>query len=184
MGSGTPQRGATLATVFLVLALAGCATPAADPTPDAMAPETSTPTPTPTPSPSETDPPTGEPFQVSIELEAQLQADGSLLVVATTNLPDGAELGGWLSSGDYQAQDRRYVDGGKVELGPFSDNYEPLASGTYKFSVSLSIASLQSAEVRQYIGEKGDLMTGPFVYPSDIGDEGNVVRFETTVTIP
>ena len=121
---------------------------------------------------------------MSISVEPEHTAAGTLIVTATTNLPDGAELMGWLSSGDYQAQDKQFVDGGVVVLGPFGDNGSGLQSGTYNLSVSMSVARLQSDEVRAYIGEKGELMTGPYVHASDIGDEGNSVRFDTTVSIP
>ena len=96
---------------------------------------------------------------MTLDVAAEVTASGTLLVTVATNLPDGSELGGWLSSGDYQAQDRRYVDDGVVVLGPFSDDGGRLQPGTYDFSVSMSIARLQSAEVRRYVGEKRELMT-------------------------
>lgn len=172
------------AAVLLLLTLAGCVStsepltesaPAVSPPPSATA--------TPTPSPSETDPPTGEPFQVTLDVSAEVASSGMLLVTVATNLPDGSELGGWLSSGDYQAQDRRYVDRGVVVLGPYGDHGAGLQSGTYDFSVSMSVARLQSREVRQYIGEKGELMTGPYVVPDTI-EGGFWVNFDTTVAIP
>ena len=120
---------------------------------------------------------------MTLDLAAEVTASGALLVTVATNLPDGADVGGWLSSGDYQAQDHQFVDGGVVVLGPFSDDGGRLQSGTYGFSVSMSVARLQSAEVRRYIGEKGELMTGPYVVPDTI-EGGFWVNFDTTVTVP
>lgn len=178
-----PGKTRLLVTAALLVALAGCSSAPEPPAEESPTAEAPTPSATPTPSPSETDLPTGEPFQVTLDVAAEVTSSGTLLVTVATNLPDGSELGGWLSSADYQAQDRRYVDGGVVVLGPFSNDGGRLPSGSYDFSVSMSVARLQSPEVRQYIGEKGELMAGPYVVPDTI-EGGFWVNFDTTVVIP
>lgn len=172
---------ATFTLVVLFVCVAGCSAPAEpEPTPP---PTAETPTPTPTPSPSETEPPTGAPFEVSITFEATHNADGTLSVTAESNLPDGADLMASLRTPDgSMAQDRAFLDSGRVEFGPFSDHGGRLPSGSYELSISMSTARLQSATVRQYIGETGELMTGPLVVPDTI-EGGYWVNLTSIVTI-
>jgi hypothetical protein len=144
--------------------------------------ETSVTTPEPEQVPVESDPPTGQPFEVSLTYELTVNPDGTLLVVAQTNLPDGAELMAGLFSDGYHGQDKSYVDGGVAEFGPFGDGGGAMPTGSYELSISLSMASLQSAAVRNYIGESGELMTGPHVVQDDI-EGGFWVDLNQIVTI-
>lgn len=49
--------------------------------------------------------------------------------------------------------------------------------------ISLSVARLQSAVVRECIGQKGENLRGPLVQKDDI-EGGNWVRMQRTVMLP
>ena len=49
--------------------------------------------------------------------------------------------------------------------------------------ISLSVARLQSAEVRDCIGQKGERLRGPLVQKDEI-EGGNWIRMQRTVTLP
>jgi hypothetical protein len=57
-----------------------------------------------------------------------------------------------------------------------------MPDGNYNFSISMSTASLQSAAVRKYIGEEGELMTGPLVVASDVSGS-SYVSLDTILTV-
>ena len=86
------------------------------------------------------------------------------------------------SGAGYHAQDSALLADGVAVFGPFSDNGAGLPEGNYDLSISMSIASLQAAAVRQYIGENGELMTGPLVVGNSIAD-GYHVSLDTTLQV-
>ena len=117
-------------------------------------------------------------FEVTINVSGSWD-DSSVVFDVDTNLPDEAELMFTLGNGDYNtedeftAQDKAVVEGGHITTSGFSLKGEPL-SGDYDLSVSMSLPSLQSDNVRAKVGEKGEFMTGPFVEGSDISDAKTV----------
>lgn len=107
-------------------------------------------------------------FEVTMDVAASKVDDGVIFNVKT-NLPDEAELMFTLSCGDYnadeipfRAQTKATVSGGKATSNAFSNKGNPL-SGDYDLSITMSLPSLQSDEVRETIGQKGENMTGPLV---------------------
>lgn len=116
-------------------------------------------------------------------MEAQVNPDGMISVSATSNLPDGTELGGTVfQEGGYMGQDSQTLDGGVAEFGPFGDDGGPLAPGTYVVSVTMPIARNQPDSVRAVIGENGENLTGPLVETEDITGDA-VVSVEETLEI-
>jgi len=176
---------ASAATVVAasLLILVGCA---GQPDTDSHSAPESTPTttaPDPTPVPIETDLPTGLPFEVTITFEPTVTSSGQLTITATSNLPDGAELMTSLySDAGYHGQVKAFLSDGAAVFGPFSDQGSAMPVGNYDFSISMSTASLQSAAVREYIGEEGELMTGPLVVASDESGS-SYVSLDTILTV-
>lgn len=166
--------------IALVLALSACA-PEATTTPSATAQPSASATPKPTPTAKAVEcPPT--PLDVTITYELTTDASGGIKINATSNLPDGAEMGAsFFVEGGYFAQDEGTLENGQVSFGPFSDKGTPLR-GTYEMSITLSIARNQPASVQACIGAAGELLTGPLVSTEEItGDK--VASLDVVVTV-
>lgn len=148
-----------------------------EPTTDLIATETPTPT---------IAPRTPEEFEVFITPTGSFDGNGVVFEIST-NLPDESVLMLSLSSGDYNtdthftAQTKVTVSNGNAISEGFSNKGAKL-SGSYDLSISMSLPHLQTDAVRKYIGENGELMTGPLVVSSDYGD-ANVVQALFSVTV-
>jgi len=159
----------------VLLGVGGCSsselTTVAEPSPTATLPTTvETPL-----QPKPTTPASTTPFEVTVTSDAIVDANGQVNVAVHTSLPDGAELMiGLFSDAGYRAQDTAFVADGEARFGPFSDDGDQVPVGSYELSISMSLAFLQSAEVRQTIGQRGELMTGPLVTTDEITGENSV----------
>lgn len=130
---------------------------------------------------------TAEPkdFDVTIEPSASWDNEKAVFDIKT-NLPDETVLMLSISSGDYNvdtantAQDKVTVKNGSAKSSGFSNKGSKL-SGNYDLSISMSIPSTQSEEVRKVIGEKGEYMHGDLVKNAEITD-ANVVAAMFTVS--
>jgi hypothetical protein len=93
------------------------------------------------------------------------------IIYGTTTLPDGAKLLVTLSRPEskYMAQDDVVVRSGQFRTSSFTQRGQPFNPGTYGVVVSMSLAELQSPEVRAVIGSKGEKMTGPLVKRGSLG---------------
>lgn len=91
-------------------------------------------------------------------------------------------MAGLTSDTGYHGQAHALVHGGQAIFGPFRDNGAGLLSGDYELSISLSVARLQSAAVRKYLGETGELMSGPLIVHDAI-ESGSWVSFKSTLTV-
>ena len=156
--------------VALILALSACAPEATLPpseTPRPSVAETATATPLPTPDvPVPTCP--SSPVEVKIDYELTVDPGGGVVIDATTNLPDGAEMNAsFFVEGGYFGQDEGTVQDGEVSFGPFSDKGTPLR-GSYDMSITLPIARDQLAGVQDCLGAAGEMLTGPLVSVDDI----------------
>ena len=90
----------------------------------------------------------------------------------------------WIRNKNYGgAQSVVTVNQGKFISELFSDHGNKLPSGEYEVDISLSIARLQSPEVQNIIGQKGENLQGEFVRLTDLG-AGNVVDFSKNLIIP
>lgn len=163
--------------MLATLSLTGCA-PAISPEP--ASPEGDFDSSKPTPTTLESSP--GTPLEVTIVPTLTAVGTAGLLVVATSNLPDGAELLVGLFSDGYHGQDQAVIGDGTASFGPFSDDGAALPAGKYELSVSMSIARLQPEAVQAVIGRAGELMTGPLVSRDDITGD-NSIDYTSDVTI-
>jgi hypothetical protein len=89
-----------------------------------------------------------------------------------TNLPDGSGLMLTLSRPEirYMAQAKTSVKVGHFTTEQFSSGGRPLNPGLYKIEISMGMAELQPKQVQAVIGDRGQKMTGNFVFPAPIGD--------------
>lgn len=116
--------------------------------------------------------------------EEVINDNGKIRLKLNSNLPDGSELMITLSgkNTNYIGQNKVVLKNGEAESEEFSNRGEAMESGEYNLSISLSLARLQSDEVRAVIGEDGEYLTGNIVKKSSIAD-GNVVDMEKVIRI-
>ena len=112
-------------------------------------------------------------FDVLLDVTCSMNNAGKPSFMVETNLPDGIELMFTLTNGEIIAQDKAVISGGKAESVTFLSSKD-LPSGRWTLTVSCAVARLQSEEVREIIGEKGEYMHGDYVEYSDILGENNV----------
>lgn len=122
-------------------------------------------------------------LDVELTMDVQVNPDGTVSLSATSNLPDGTELGSMVfQEGGYIGQDSQTLEGGTVEFGPFGDKGGPLSPGTYDVSVTMPIARNQPDAVKAIIGEHGENLTGSLVESEDITGDA-VVSVEEALEI-
>jgi hypothetical protein len=126
--------------------------------------------------------------QSPIEVRISAASDGKPMPVieGETNLPDGAELLVSVQkvTSRFMAQGKAPVTSGKFRAGPFSSGGGPLSPGDYEVSISMSVARFQPEAVQLIIGDRGQNLTGENVKESAIGDLGNSVSYEFSLTVP
>ena len=124
-----------------------------------------------------------QPFTVTIESEViNASVDSSQyepMFYVTTNLPQGTELTFTLEGpGGYTGQDTETISKGGTAISDyFTMQGNPLRSGAYTLTVSMSIARLQPTSVQKVIGAKGEMLQGPLVQVDSFGS-GNWVSAE------
>lgn len=104
------------------------------------------------------------------------------IIYGTTNLPDSTELivTIYRTESKYMAQDKVVVRNGQFRTVQFSQKSEPLNPGSYSIAISMSLAELQSPEVRKVVGAKGEKMIGALVKSGDLGP---LVEFSSTFSV-
>ncbi len=123
-----------------------------------------------------------ESFDVEIETKT-IENNGMHSFIINTNLPDETELMLTLSDkfSDYIGQTNVTIKNGTATSEEFSSNGNPL-SGKYTLTVSMSIPSLQTDNVRAIIGEKGEYITGKYVINDEITNSNYVsAEFELAI---
>ena len=128
-----------------------------------------------------------QPIIVTIESEVSNSVDNAKgwqpMFHITTNLPWGAEIMFTLRGpGGYTGQTKRFLsENGSATTGPFSLEWNSLRAGNYTLTVSMSVAVLQPVGVQKVIGAKGEMLRGPLVHLSDLG-QGNYVSADFSYT--
>lgn len=141
-------------------------------------------TPEPEPSEAAETPSADAPLEVDLTMSVVLNGDGSVSVAAESNLPDGTELGSSVfQEGGFMAQDSQTLQDGTVSFGPFSDQGNPIPSGTYDVSVTMPIARNQPDVVKAVIGDAGENLTGPLVSEESITGDA-VVSVSDQLVVP
>ncbi len=130
---------------------------------------------------------------VALTAEVRQNDDGAFSFYGTTNLPDKAELMFTVSSplpGDrshIEGQTSTFVDAGTFQTEAFSKRGAPYDRGVYDFSISMSQANQQDAEVQTVVGDKGQHLKGPLVVtprPDDmLVDYGPRVKLEKRLQV-
>lgn len=115
---------------------------------------------------------------ISIRIEAPPQP----IVYGVTNLPDGTELLVTITRPEsrYMAQDKVTVRSGTFKSVRFSQLGSDLNPGSYSVSLTMSLAELQAAPVRDVIGSKGEKMSGKLV---KTGRFGPTLEYNSTFSI-
>ena len=105
-------------------------------------------------------------FTPTLSVELADSADG-IIIVGTTNLPDGAEVQYTLSP-----PGRAPIGGGvlnikngRVSTPPITVSGSPLAKGDYEFAAGCSDSDMQPAAVKKLFGADGKNLDGPLVQP-------------------
>lgn len=135
------------------------------------------------PEPSETSPSSASAtIEVDLTTDVVVNDDGSVMVTAQSNLPDGTELGGSVSAeGEFTAQDQAVLEDGTATFGPFSTKGEALPAGAYLVRVIMPIARDQPERVTSVIGEHGENLTGPKVGTEDVTGDTVVATSEPLI---
>lgn len=123
-----------------------------------------------------------EPFNVEVEAKI-IENNGMPNFIINTNLPDETELMLTLNDkfNDYTGQTNIIIKNGTATSEEFSSNGNPL-SGEYTLTVSMSIPTLQTDNVRAVIGENGEYITGKYVTNDEITNSNWVsAEFEFTI---
>ena len=107
-------------------------------------------------------------------------------VYGRTNLPDGAQLMFTLSRTDihYVAQQKMVVKNGKFYTVGISDHDQSLQPGKYNVEIALVASALNPPNVRAVIGDRGELMTGPWVQKGMIDEKEFTYRGVIDVATP
>lgn len=108
---------------------------------------------------------------VSIEVDARLRSDRRLLVEGSTNLPETTRLQVLVERelSGVRWQERTVVEaGGGFAAGPFGPG-SGLPDGGYRITVNMPAVSVQPADVRARLGERGEHLSGPLVQASRHG---------------
>lgn len=120
-------------------------------------------------------------FTPTLSVELAESADG-IIIVGTTNLPDGAEVQYTLSP-----PGRAPIGGGllnikngRVSTPPITVSGNPLAPGDYEFAAGCSDSDMQPAAVKKLFGVDGKNLDGPLVQP--YGKSSRIV-YKTVLTL-
>jgi hypothetical protein len=99
---------------------------------------------------------------VAIELSHKIIATG-LLILGTTNLPDGTVLSTSVSAPErsFLAQGNSLVSNGRFFSGPFSMHGRPFPAGQYELGVTVPFFNVQPPKVKRVLGDHLQYMTGP-----------------------
>ena len=106
-------------------------------------------------------------IDVRLDVTPSINQEGKVSFLVETNLPDSTIIMFTLSQGGYSAQDKGVVRNGTINTSHFSKQGVPLSAGDYILNISTPIASSQSKEVQQLIGEKGTYLTGNLTKESE-----------------
>lgn len=111
-----------------------------------------------------------EPLDVFLDINVEISDSKKAVVSINTNLPDDTKLMITLRGNDYIAQDDISIYGGTGKTTTFSMKGNALPLGIYTVEVSMPLPSIQSEEVRQVIGNKGENLKGELVVFSEFGN--------------
>lgn len=122
-------------------------------------------------------------WAIKVELDVKLEGGDKPVVVGTTNLPDGMQLGVSLrrKESSYFGGTNVNVSGGTFKTEPFSQGDKSLNPGKYEVEISSPLADLQPAAVQAVIGDGGKNLEGPKAKKSQFG--GKVISFKKQVTL-
>lgn len=108
-----------------------------------------------------------QPRDINVEIDVRAIRDslGKIYFEGKTNLPDHMEL---LITLHYPrrgvaGQNKVKIRDGKFSTGYFSDNGEPWPDGMFFVDITNGVAQVQTPEIRQIIGEKGEYLKGEHV---------------------
>lgn len=119
------------------------------------------------------------PIDVNINVEA-VQEGGNVYFLGETNLPDFASLIFTITGENYNGQTKEIVINGKFKTELFSKKGDPLPTGEYSLSVSLSIPSTQDEKFVKVAGENYEYLTGDLM---DDDGMGKTMDYETVFTV-
>jgi hypothetical protein len=110
-------------------------------------------------------------YALEVFLKVQITGDNAPTIKVQTNLPDTTKVKISLSneSLDYSELIKTNVTAGMFEGGPFRNNGEAIAPGTYLVSISAELAQFQNESVQSIIGCRGEELQGPLVYKGTLG---------------
>jgi hypothetical protein len=102
------------------------------------------------------------------------QADSSInpTISGTSNLPDGTALMITVTRSQigFEGSGKTQVYGGKFQAGPFGPT-TGFTPGLYKLEVMMPIPSVQSNNVREVMGQKGEKLMGALVKQSEFREK-------------
>jgi|GEM_PF-1950083 len=124
------------------------------------------------------------PAEIALAASAQRTRSGEIVIVGTTNLPDGTKLGAELAGG--QDYDIHVAEGAFRSTG-FTDHGRPLPAGSRKVRILAYFnEAWQSPEVLSAVGKGGGRLNGPFIQLEDPGvvDSAKILDAKLTVQLP
>lgn len=122
-------------------------------------------------------------FTVEMSVVMQENERRRLWAIGETNLPDQTRLRIRLvrDASNVSWRTRASVAAGAFEVGPLGPS-SGLVAGDYTLHVSMPPADVQPNDVKAIIGEKGELLDGPYVERSPHG-LGHTVEYATTYEV-
>jgi hypothetical protein len=126
---------------------------------------------------------------INLDFKVRLSGESRPLIELTTNLPEGTEIGSMLKSPGYPpsyiAQTDGHVKCGKVTLGPYSKQGDPLPSGKYEVSVTAPLVIVQPKAVQKYLGVDYEHFKSPLITSRSSNEDidGSVISYADEIVI-
>ena len=130
------------------------------------------------------------PDEITLEFTAERGGAGEIVIVGSTNLPDGTKIGAQLLSTDNKVQGQDfeiYISGGRFRSAGFSNNYNPWAAGNHNVNVFTYFNEVwQSPEILKITGKGGANVKGNVIKLEDpeLIDSDKIMELTRIVQFP